>query len=762
MGKDKIKRLTHDGNPKKSHKDNKENQSLSRRINKEKNAVKKKYSKRVGDKITFTADFNRRADMLTKLICKDPNYQPMKIKDLTILLDVAKEDREELENVLNYLLSIGKIGITSHGKYVKPDFIALEGVFEPTASGFGFVMVDGLSDDIFVAERDTLSAFYHDRVMLVVTKKGENGRRSEGKITKILGHEVRSLTGVFKRPFKGKCYVIPDSKKIGAYIYIDENMSKISPNSLVDGARVSVDIKTYGDTRTNPTGSVEEVIGHINDPQSDVLAVVKAMDLPYEFNEEVKEELKNIPDQVDPSDYAKRLDLRDQILITIDGDDTKDVDDAVSLTFDGINYTLGVHIADVSHYVKKGSALDKEAYLRGNSVYMLDSVIPMLDHKLSNGICSLNEGVDRLALSCIMTIDQTGNILSTRIEESLIKVRHHMTYKQVQKLLDKSDDGLAIEYEDVCPMIMEMAKLAAILRSKRFKNGSIDFDLPETCISLDEHGFPIDIRPYERHESNKIIEDFMLAANQAVAQYFYWLEIPFVYRCHEDPDNEKMYSLKRFVESFGINLKIKDKVHPKEIQKLINTCEDSDAGALISRITLRSLKKAYYGPDCLGHFGLAFKYYCHFTSPIRRYADLSIHRIIKDYLHGKVNDKYKEKLASGLDEVCKHISQTERQAINAEREVNKIKMAEYMEKHIGEEFEGFVSGLNNYCIFVELKSTIEGAIRLSSLKGYYDYDDVHYQVVNYRNNDTIRIGQPMKVRVVKVDKILRTIDFERV
>ena len=529
------------------------------------------------------------------------------------------------------------------------------------------------------------------------------------------------------------------------------------------GHKVVVELTSYGTLKKNPEGRVKEIIGHINDPGTDIMSIIKAYDLPMEFPESVMKSLNDIPDELSPKDYAGRVDLRDLQTVTIDGEDAKDLDDAITVSEENGIYHLGVHIADVSNYVKEYSPLDKEAYKRGTSVYLVDRVIPMLPHKLSNGICSLNQGCDRLALSCLMDIDEKGNVISHKICESVINVDRRMTYTNVKKILENEDEEILNEYKDFADMFRLMEKLALILRQRRFKRGSIDFDFPETKITLNDKGEPVEIKPYDRNTATRIIEDFMLIANETVAEDYFWQEIPFLYRSHENPDPEKIRRLGTFINNFGYSIKIGDEIHPKELQKLLGKIEGSDEENLIARLTLRSMKRASYTTECVGHFGLAAKYYCHFTSPIRRYPDLQIHRIIKENLHGGMSDKRSEHFAAILPEVAKQTSATERRADDAERDTDKLKMVQYMEKHIGETFEGVVSGMTAWGIYVELPNTIEGMISVASLRdGYYIYDENHYEMVNETTGRTFKLGQRLNVKVINCDKILRTIDFELV
>ena len=595
-----------------------------------------------------------------------------------------------------------------------------------------------------------------DKVMVAITAEKHGDKRCEGKIIKILEHQIKEVVGTYQKS-KTFGFVVPDNKKICYDIFVPQEKSM----GAVTGHKVVVELTSYGTLKKNPEGRVKEIIGHINDPGTDIMSIIKAYDLPMEFPESVMKSLNDIPDELSPKDYAGRVDLRDLQTVTIDGEDAKDLDDAITVSEENGIYHLGVHIADVSNYVKEYSPLDKEAYKRGTSVYLVDRVIPMLPHKLSNGICSLNQGCDRLALSCLMDIDEKGNVISHKICESVINVDRRMTYTNVKKILENEDEEILNEYKDFADMFRLMEKLALILRQRRFKRGSIDFDFPETKITLNDKGEPVAIKPYDRNTATRIIEDFMLIANETVAEDYFWQEIPFLYRSHENPDPEKIRRLGTFINNFGYSIKIGDEIHPKELQKLLVKIEGSDEENLIARLTLRSMKRASYTTECVGHFGLAAKYYCHFTSPIRRYPDLQIHRIIKENLHGGMSDKRSEHFAAILPEVAKQTSATERRADDAERDTDKLKMVQYMEKHIGETFEGVVSGMTAWGIYVELPNTIEGMISVASLRdGYYIYDENHYEMVNETTGRTFKLGQRLNVKVINCDKILRTIDFE--
>lgn len=698
--------------------------------------------------------FKQRRQMLTDMILNNELYVPMKAKEIAMLLDIPKAKRSELMEVLDSLVADGTIGVSKKGKYMKPENVALVGTFESTSRGFGFVVIPDREDDIFVKANDTMNAFYHDKVKVVITTEKNGGKRAEGKIVAIVEHEVKEVVGTFQ---KNRTYgfVIPDNAKINCDIFIPQEFM----NGAVEGSKVVASISDYGSQSKNPQGKVTEVLGHIDDPGVDIMSIIKAYDLSVEFPESVKKAINDIPDVVSEKDKAGRVDLRNVQMVTIDGEDAKDLDDAVSILKEGPVYHLGVHIADVSHYVTEGSALDKEALKRGTSVYLVDRVIPMIPHKLSNGICSLNQGEDRLALSCLMDIDEKGNIVGHRICETVINVDRRMSYTSVKKILVDNDTNEIMKYKELVPMFHMMEEAAELLRKKRFARGSVDFDFPESKIILDENGHPTDIKPYDRNVATKIIEDFMLAANETVAEDYFWQDMPFLYRTHENPDPEKMRKLATFINNFGYTLRITDDLRPKEIQKLLSEIEGSDAENLISRLTLRSMKKAKYTTECVGHFGLAAKYYCHFTSPIRRYPDLQIHRIIKENLHGGLSPKRAAHYDAILPDVAVQTSAMERRAADAERDTDKLKMAEYMEQFVGETFDGVVSGVTAWGVYVELPNTIEGMVSINNMKGFYTFDEEHYEMVGELGNRSYKLGQKVKVVVIGTDKILRTIDF---
>lgn len=702
--------------------------------------------------------FEKRKKVIMDII-SDKNYVPMKKKELAMLLQVPESDRADLAEVLTALTDEGLLVCSNRGKYMLPSEELLTGVFDAVASkGFGFVRIEGRQNDVYIHESRTNGAFDKDTVQIrIISENVQDGRREEGEVVRILKRGYTEIVGTFERD-KNFGFVIPDNAKIGRDIFIPLERSK----GAVTGHKVVVKLTGYGSRNKNPEGIVTEIIGHINDPGTDILSIIKANGIPMEFPKEVLRQTEEIPEEVSEEEKAGRKDLRDVLMVTIDGEDAKDLDDAVSLVKEGDRYLLGVHIADVTHYVKEGSPLDKEALKRGTSVYLVDRVIPMLPHKLSNGICSLNAGVDRLALSCLMEIDQKGNVTGHEIAETLIHIDRRMSYTSVKKILEDNDEAEKEEYKELVPMFELMAELAAILREKRKKRGSIDFDFLETKIILDDNGRPVDIKPYERNTATKLIEDFMLITNETIAEDYYWQELPFVYRTHETPDPEKIQKLEIFINNFGYGIKgSSDGIHPKELQKLLARIENSPEEALISRLTLRSMKQARYTTSCSGHFGLSAKYYCHFTSPIRRYPDLQIHRIIKENLNGGIGERRISHYQEILGEVAEQASRTERRADEAERETEKLKKVEYMEKHIGETFLGVISGITGYGMYVELPNTVEGLVHVNSLADdYYYYNEETYEMIGKDTGRTYKLGEKLLIKVVGCDRITRTIDFE--
>ena len=732
----------------------------------------------------------QRKQILTELM-DDKAYVPMKAKELAILLNIPKSQRDELTEVLDALVAEGKIGVSKKGKYGKPETFSINGIFFGHPKGFGFVTVDGMEQDIFIPEDRTGAAMHGDRVQIVVESEavrsghsksgmGASGRRAEGTVIKVLEHANKEVVGYYQKN-KSFGFVIPDNQKLAKDVFIPQGCDM----GAVTGHKVVAKIKDYGDEKHKPEGCITEILGHVNDPGTDILSIVRAYGLPEEFPQAVMDEIQDIEDSLEvpgnqeqvlgeygindlkthedwTGELAGRLDLRGLQTVTIDGEDAKDLDDAVTICKTGKGtYILGVHIADVSHYVKEGSPLDKEALKRSTSVYLVDRVIPMLPHKLSNGICSLNAGTDRLALSCIMEVDAQGTVTDHKVAETVIHVDRRMTYTAVNAIVTDRDEAVMAEYEGFVPMFDCMKELSLILREERRKRGAIDFDFPESKILLDPKGKPLEIKPYVRNAATKIIEDFMLLANETVAEDHYWQSIPFLYRSHDNPDPEKMKQLGTFINNFGYFIKMQHgEIHPKELQKLLDKIEGTPEEALLSRLTLRSMKQAKYTTLCSGHFGLATRYYTHFTSPIRRYPDLQIHRIIKENLKGGLGDKRTGHYERILPEVAVQTSALERRADEAERETDKLKKCEYMSQFIGQEFDGVISGVTSWGLYVELPNTVEGLVRMSDLDDdYYIFDEQHYELIGEMTKKTYKLGQPIRVTVSSTDRLLRTVDF---
>ena len=699
-------------------------------------------------------ELEKRKKVIYDLLCDDL-YVPMKIKEIAILLNIPKEQRSELSEVLDALVKDGKAEVSVKGKYMKATNKYVTATLNAHQRGFAFAEREGEEEDIFIPESELNGAMHKDVVQVAVSPR-QTGKRQEGKVVKILSRGMTEIIGTFEKS-KNFGFVRPDNQRFNSDIFIPVEWDK----GAVSGHKVVVKLTKYGNERKSPEGKIVEIIGHINDPGTDILSIVKSYELPNEFSEKVLNQAERVAKEVSDADRAGRLDIRDWQTVTIDGEDAKDLDDAITLTKEDGYYELGVHIADVTNYVQEHSALDVEAFNRGTSVYLVDRVIPMLPHTLSNGICSLNAGFDRLALSCIMKIDKKGNVFDHKIAETVINVDRRMSYTSVKKILADKDEAERREYEELVPMFECMEELAKILRERRRKRGSIDFDFPESKIILDKEGHPVEIKPYERNVATKIIEDFMLIANETVAEDFFWQEIPFVYRSHENPDDEKLQRLRTFINNFGYHIRLgSEEIHPMEIQKLLDKIEGTPEEALISRLTLRSMKQAKYTTECTGHFGLATKYYCHFTSPIRRYPDLQIHRIIKETLRGRMDEKRRTHYAAILPEVAKKTSETERRAEEAERETDKLKKAEYMSARIGEVFEGVISSITGWGMYVELPNTIEGLVHITALDDdFYDYYESTQELVGEHLGKRYKLGQKIKVVVDDTDLIQRTIDF---
>lgn len=746
-------------------------------------------------------DMDRRKKFILELM-GDPIYQPMRLREISSLLRLSKEEKRELYDVLDELCEEGKVSVDRKGRYEKvkgkwkkkkddryyddrreeygseygrkkkdknkkdknkkeqPEGIQAEGTFIGHPKGFGFVEIEGQDEDIFIPESDTGTAMHQDKVRIIIRDEKKEGKRQEGVVVKVLERGMPEIVGTYQlnRDFG---FVISDNPKFSKDIFIPRKEAA----GIKNGDKVIVVITDYGSGNKNPEGKIKENLGNIRTPGTDILAIVKSFGIPSEFPEKVMKQAQRVPDHVLDADRDGRLDLRHLQTVTIDGEDAKDLDDAISLTKEGDIYHLGVHIADVSNYVQYNSALDREALKRGTSVYLADRVVPMLPERLSNGICSLNQGEDRLALSCLMDINEKGKVVSHQIAETVINVNERMCYTDVKNILEDTDEEAKKRYEALIPMFFMMKELSGILRNSRHHRGSIDFDFPESKIILNAAGKAIDVKPYEANVATKIIEDFMLMANETVAQEYCTEEIPFVYRTHDNPDPEKVESLLTLLHNQGVKIqKAKEEITPKEIQQIIESIEGLPNEAMISRLVLRSMKQAKYTTECSGHFGLAAKYYCHFTSPIRRYPDLQIHRIIKDNLRGRLmREGRTEHYAEILDEVARQSSVCERRADEAERESDKLKKAEYMSYHLGEEFEGIISGVTGWGLYVELPNTVEGLVHVNTLRDdYYVFDQESYELRGEMTKKVYKLGDKVRVRVAEADKMLKTVDFELV
>ena len=767
-------------------------------------------------------DIERRKMFILELL-GDPIYKPMRLREIATLLRLSKEEKRDLYDVLDELCYEGKVSVDNKGRYekvkgkwkkkkddryyddrkeeyadhgkkkkdklkdknkdktkeksrgrnrdkdfrdadnYKEDYLEgtqAEGIFIGHPKGFGFVEIEGQDEDIFIPESDTGTAMHQDKVRIIIRDGQKEGKRKEGVVVKVLERGMPEIVGTYQlnRDFG---FVISDNPKFSKDIFIPRKEAA----GIKNGDKVIAVITDYGSKNKNPEGKIKENLGNIRTPGTDILAIVKSFGIPNEFPEKVMKQAQRVPDHVLDADRDGRLDLRYLQTVTIDGEDAKDLDDAISLTKEGDIYHLGVHIADVSNYVQYNSALDKEALKRGTSVYLADRVVPMLPERLSNGICSLNQGEDRLALSCLMDINEKGKVVSHQIAETVINVDERMCYTDVKNILEDTDEEAKKRYEALIPMFFMMKELSGILRNSRHHRGSIDFDFPESKIILNAAGKAIDVKPYEANVATRIIEDFMLMANETVAQEYCTEEIPFVYRTHDNPDPEKVESLLTLLHNQGVKIqKAKEEITPKEIQQIIESIEGLPNEAMISRLVLRSMKQAKYTTECSGHFGLAAKYYCHFTSPIRRYPDLQIHRIIKDNLRGRLmREGRTEHYAEILDEVARQSSVCERRADEAERESDKLKKAEYMSYHLGEEFEGIISGVTGWGLYVELPNTVEGLVHVNTLRDdYYVFDQETYELRGEMTKKVYKLGDKVRIRVADADKMLKTVDFELV
>ena len=717
-------------------------------------------------------------------LIKDKDYAPMKAKEIAMIMHVPKSEYNELLNILGKLEMEMKIQKNRKNQYRPVEEVYYDGIYRKNQKGFGFVKIEDQEDEIYIAKENSKNALNGDRVLIEIIEEKNKVKKAEGKVVKILKHEKDTIVGRFENN-KNFGFVVPDDKNFGTDIFISKkNFGKARNNH-----KVLVKITKYPEKGKKAEGKIIEVLGNVNEAGVDMLSLIKEHNLPSTFPEPVVEEAKKCGNQIDESDIANRRDLRQDIIFTIDGEDAKDLDDAVKVTkLENGNYKLDVHIADVSYYVKPNSLLDQEALLRGTSIYMLGRVIPMLPRELSNGICSLNAGEDRFTLSCSMEIDEKGNVISSDVYKAVINVTERMTYTNVQKILDylntekqevsnninqmeiKPQDDIDEEvinrYKPYFSEFKLMEELAQILKNKRLEQGYLNLDIPESKIELDIDGRVTNIKKYETTFANEIIEQFMLTANETIAEKFFWLDAPFIYRVHEKPDYEKVQELNKFLFNFGLKIKAnKDNIYPKEFAKILEEVQGKDEEKVVSNLVLRTLKVARYEASNEGHFGIASKYYCHFTSPIRRYPDLFIHRVISKYLEDNydVEETFVEEYKKQAEERAKQSSERESIATKVERESEDIKKAEYMESRIGEEYEGIISSVTSFGIFVELENTVEGLIRFDDLGDeYFIYDEDRKMLIGEHTKTTYKIGDKINIRVKDASKLMRTVDFEKI
>lgn len=690
---------------------------------------------------------------------REEAYRPMDIQELVAVFDINPDEYKSFKKVLKSMEREGLIVRTKKDKFGVPERLGLiTGKLQVHQKGFGFLLPEAEGEkDVFIPSSSMNGAMNGDKVLVQITREDLNGKKREGEVREVLERSNSKIIGVYEHS-RNFGFVVPEDTRLNQDIFI----SKKDRNGAKDGDVVICEIVKWADKRRSPEGIVKEVLGRKGDKGLDILTIIKKYGLPEEFSEKVLNYAENIEEEIEAKEYARRKDLRNLRMVTIDGEDAKDLDDAVSIErLDNGKFRLGVHIADVSHYVREKNPLDKEALKRGTSVYLIDRVIPMLPKKLSNGICSLNPKVDRLALSCFMVIDKNGKVIQHEIEESVIKTSERMTYTDVTKILENNDEELIKRYDYLVDDFKAMEELCNILREKRIKRGAIDFNFEESKIILNDLGKPIDIKPYDRAIANRIIEEFMLVCNETIAEHMFWTNLPFVYRIHEEPDEEKLEKFKEFVYNLGYIVRWGQEAHPRALQDILEKVKGKKEETVVSTLLLRSMMQAKYSPECVGHFGLAAKYYCHFTSPIRRYPDLQIHRIIKEQLNGKIDEKRAGRLTNIVEIASKQSSEMERLAQEAEREVDDLKKAEYMQERIGEEFTAIISSVTSFGLFAELPNTIEGLIHITALDDdYYIYDEAHLCLIGERTKKVYRLGDEIKVRCTRVDIDNREVYFD--
>lgn len=696
---------------------------------------------------------------------KETAYSPMDLEELCAVFDIQPNEYKAFKKTLRTMEAEGLIVKTKRDRYKvagKEEINNYDGLvigtLEVHQRGFGFLIPDEEGQkDVFIPSNAMRDAMNGDKVAVKVTREDTDTKKREGQIVDVFERNVTKVIGVYEDS-RNFGFVISEDTRISRDIYIP----KRDRNGAQDGDVVVVKITKYPAERRKPEGVVTEILGKKGDKGIDILTIIKKNGLPEEFPDKVLKYADGISEEIDPKELKGRRDLRELRMVTIDGEDAKDLDDAVSIEkLENGNYRLGVHIADVTNYVKENNPLDREALKRATSVYLIDRVIPMLPRKLSNGICSLNPKVDRLTLTCFMEINSKGKVVDHEIVESVIKTNERMTYTDVTKMLRDHDEELIKRYDYLYDDFKLMEELCTILRTKREKRGAIDFEIAEAKIVLNELGKPIEIKPYERAIANRMIEEFMLAANETVAEHMFWTHMPFVYRIHENPDEEKLAKFKEFIYNLGYTIQWKEDIHPKMFQEILEKVKGKNEETVVSTLLLRSMMQARYAPECTGHFGLAAKYYCHFTSPIRRYPDLQIHRIIKEHLHGEIDEKRVNKLKNIVGQASKQSSEMERKAQDAEREVDDLKKAEYMQDRIGEEFEGVISSVTSFGVFVELPNTIEGLVHITDLDDdYYVYNESQLSLIGERTRKIYKLGDKVKVQCDHVDIDNREIFFK--
>ena len=695
-------------------------------------------------------------------LLKDENYKPMKPKEIAMLMRVPKNEYNDFLNVLGNLELNLKIQKNRKNQYRIVEKVYYDGIYRKHSKGFGFVKIESDEDEIYISKDNSLNPLNGDRVLIEIVEEKNKLKKAEGRIVKILKHEKNTVVGIFQNN-KNFGFVVPDDKNFGTDIFISKkNFGKARNNH-----KVLVQITKYPQKGKKAEGKIIEVLGNVNEAGVDMLSLIKENNLPARFPEQVVQEAIKCGNKIDETDIKNRVDLRGQNIFTIDGEDAKDLDDAVRvIKLENGNYKLDVHIADVSYYVKPNSLLDQEALIRGTSIYMLARVIPMLPRELSNGICSLNAGEDRFTLSCSMEINEKGDVISTEIYKAVINVTERMSYTDVQKILDNSDEEVVNKYKKYIKDFKLMEELALILKNKRLDKGYLNLEIPESKIELDIDGRVVNIKKYETSFANEIIEQFMLTANEQIAEKFYWLDAPFIYRVHEKPDYEKVQELNKFLINFGLMIKAnKDNIYPKEFAKILDQVKGKEEEKVVSNLVLRTLKIARYEEINEGHFGIASKYYCHFTSPIRRYPDLFIHRVISKYLEENydVDEKFILEYKEQAKDRAKRASEREKIATKVERDSEALKKAEFMENKIGEEYNGIISSVTSFGVFVELDNTVEGLIRFDDLGNeYFVYDEEKKRLIGEKTNKIYKIGDKVRIRVKDANKLLRTVDFELV